>query len=473
MRKFNLFNNTLIYSAYNIGVRGMNYIIVPIIATVLSKDDFGRIGIILSVSTLFSFSMNFGIDNSINRFFHDDNIKPKAFLSTYLFVSLIITSVVSLLLIFGITITSYFYSFPISLVDLAFAFIFALTLVYIKTYERVLKADGHAQTLAIFGLKRTLLKSLLLVSIVFFIETNYIGYFYALITSSTIFFIYAVIMLLHKCKISFDRNIASKIYNYSRPLIPNRLVAFLVEPLHQFLTLSLDGLSNAGLLFIANSITKPINILCNAFIDSFTPWAYNQMKMKSDKQIIRKYAINIIITVSVLCFVISILIGDFVKILFKNEFENIGLILNFFVFYSLINLIKNVNLSLLLHNKKRTSLVQWPTYINLIVNALLGIYLISILGYMGSGIAMFVSRLISGSLTYYYASKHTDINIGWKYVIMLPLMLLSLSIFISLYIKSIYFKIFIILAIMLLWIKYFGGLIVLKRIFKKLNIFHS
>ena len=271
-------------------------------------------------------------------------------------------------------------------------------------------------------------------------------------------------MLLQKCNVSYNRNIALKINNYSIPLIPNRIAAFLVEPLHQFLTISLDGLSNTGLLFVANSITKPINILCNAFIDSFTPWAYNELKIKSDKHTIQGYAINIIITVLLLCFVIAILLGDLVQIIFNKEFENIGLILNFFVFYSLVNLIKNINLSLLLHNKKRTSLVQWPTYINLIINGILGSYLISHLGYVGSGVSVFFSRLISGTLTYYYASRYSQINVGLRYVIILPLVLLSVSIIISAFVKSFTIKLLIIFLIGMIWIKYYGGLIVLKKI---------
>lgn len=383
-----LLKNTLLISLGSLGSKLITFFLVPLYTYVLSKEAYGTVDLITTISIVIIPIITLNIQESVMRFTMDKNSNFNQIVSVGLitmFITLLF-GILSILILSSIDALSE-YSLLIGLYMVMYGFSQFL-LCFIRGQEK-LAEYSIINIIQVFFIAGINVVSLL------WLKLGVKGYLISYILS---YFITSIICsirinLLHYIfHFEVNKKLASEMIKYSVVLIPNSLMWWIMNSLDRIMVTTMIGLEENGLYAVSYKIPSIIITLTTIFNQA---WMFSAIKGKddSDKE---EYTNNIYTFFYSMLIIVSLFLILIMKPLMKiyvgNDFYNAWLYMPPLVigtfFLTLGTFISNEYTT----HKDSIGFLKsssFGAFINLILNFLF----IPMIGVMGAAIATCVSYL--------------------------------------------------------------------------------
>lgn len=327
MNSKNLFKGTVVYSLSNIVTKMGTLIFLPIITRLLTKEEFGIVGTLSPIATLFSVILGLGIYNAQMKKYIDlkDNDRE---LGSYLFSSILIIFLFhSIIFIFLFTpMSKRLFSYIIDLNVVKYNSLIMLTI--------AIAAVNSINTLAttLFRMKKMYVKvaigSLITVFTTYILTIIFIKYIkFGVFGNQLANFIAVVLLLIFYFKDYFGKMYVKFKIEYAKYSIRNGLPLIFIELTDQIINFSdrliiakFSSFAMAGSYTLAYTGGQVLSVITSSFINSWTPEFYEVMSVDKKNKKITESLENFISLISIICILGQLFAPEIIKLIFPISY---------------------------------------------------------------------------------------------------------------------------------------------------------
>ncbi len=403
-----LAGESVVYGLSGIISRFIGVFLIPIYTRVFVPADYGIISLITNSFTLLGILVILGMDNSLHRWYYEDEDEEdrKKSLNTFLWSCFVLAAAFTLLLavfhnFFAIWILGEPEAAQIVLVA---AFNLPLT-VFIVFTGNVLRIQRRAVYTSVFTLTTSLITILLNVLFVVVIRAGVIGIFYAQVITSIIAVVWTLV--LFRDKISpryFNWQRWKEMFFFSYPLIPGGIAFWVINLSGVLFIKSFSNTREVGLYQIGTAIASAMAMLTGAFQMAWGPFALSIYKQPDAKQV---YALALNVYLGVTSFIavlITLFSFEILTVLTTQNYLDAYLVAGILAFNYLvigIGYIAIIGTSIVKNNKAYgiASLVSAGLLI------VLNLILVPVYGKEGAAISTLASQIIIPIAIFWHGQK--------------------------------------------------------------------
>lgn len=392
------------YSSFGVLSSFIGFLTVPYLTRVLTPDDFGIVGLFLSVLLFLVPCLSLSseglvgikkVDLSIDKY----QVFVNQFISLVFTISLIVFCVCFLLVL---------------IIDKYTLFLLALPFVALlqglgRLHYIELVQDKKTTSFGLYTITHALILLGATYISISVLHMDWSGRVLAILVAEFILFIL-------RYKYTFDalrgyRFYLTKVFvievaKYGFPLFFLLIAAWLLNESDRFIVLKFLSLSDVGIYTASYSLGLAINILNNAMTNTVVPSIYNCLKSGCGRIKLRKINLFYSVFILIISLCASILFYYFGAIILGDEFEK-GVLVTCIVLvaFGFNGMYRMVGLPL--DYLKKTVLKTINFYIAAVINVSLSIFLIDIYGFLAPAIGTLVSFILLYFLTLHFSLKHT------------------------------------------------------------------
>ncbi len=423
--------NSVVYTVSNALVGGIGLLLIPVYTRFMSTEQYGTVGVVMSVSTIAGVFFTLGIDASIIRFYfrkgHSADYHRRLY-GTLLSVILVLGGGGLLLLLASARVTIVPFvgeveAFPcvyLGLITVASQPLFVML-------QRILKAQQCAIRYAVHNVARFLIQTGFVLAGVVWLGLGAAGILGASALTGALFWIYALVILVRRYGVCIDKGLLRECSAYSLPLVPNRFSAVASASLNHLLVNSLKSAADVGILHVATQFGSVLKLLVQSSHEAYLPWCFDQLEhhgLAGRARIIR-VSKQMLIGFSTVAFVASLFCREAISIIVAGRFVVAWQVFPLLAFAWVFHLVKNVWLVPLLYNKSATKYAPACTYTNLLLMVGLSVVLIPRYGFVGAGISTLSARLLSSLVMMHFSRLKEPLGYRLIDVYLWPLLLFA------------------------------------------------
>jgi O-antigen/teichoic acid export membrane protein len=261
-----LVQNSILFTIGNIGSKLITFVLVPLYTFYISKADFGKIDLIITVGSLILPVVSLSLYEGVLRFVIDQRNNSLSILKGALSIN-----VIAIAVLFG----GYFLLKITLGVDEHYIFMIALVSVQsiYSTLVQYTRGIGQTKLYTIMGILLTLFIVILNILFLVILKMSIVGYMLSYIIS----YIIIIILLLFKIdnfgKIFTekkpDNSLMKQLIFYSLPLIPNAILWWIISASSKLFLVRFHGLDINGLFAISNKIPSILTIFTFIFTQAW------------------------------------------------------------------------------------------------------------------------------------------------------------------------------------------------------------
>jgi O-antigen/teichoic acid export membrane protein len=428
-----LISNTIIYTTANVLQQGINFALIPIYAKYLTAQQYGIVGLITSFSMTLSILFSLSLESTVIRFYFKNNQDKSYHKQLYGSILMVVlaVSLISFLLIYSIR----DFLAPIFLKGIPTDPFVLLGLLYVSTtpvvtiFMHILRAQQKGFTYAFVSFSKFLMQFGLVILVLVALHKGPAEVLGVRVLTNVTFFIIALIFLISRYGLRYDRQQMKGAFKYSLPLIPNKLSGICANSLNILMVNAMKSTSEAGIFNMGMQIGSVPKLLIESLHNAYLPWCYEQLEdfgKKGRERIVRASRV-ILIGFSLLAFVLAFFITDLFKVITIGEFYKAHKIIPFVAFYSIFNMVKNIWLVPLLYYEKGTKYAPVATYANLGFEVALSLLLIPFFGIIGAAIALLAAKIIASFIMMFFSLKFENVGHNSFYIYGIPTLFFALS----------------------------------------------
>ena len=433
-----LSKDTLIYGSSTIIGRFLNFFLVPFYTHKFLPAEYGIVAILYSYIAILNVFFSIGLESGYMKFAStlETGTKKQNFSNPYILVFLNSLFLSALIFIFSSQLSEIFqieekYSYLIrySALILLFDTIILIPFAYLRLHN---KAKSFAGIKIVNILINVILNFILISYLNFGIEAVFISN----LISSVITFILLLPVLKQNFDLSFSRELVSELLRFSIPYIPAGIAANIVQIIDRPILKYLTDDKTVGIYQANYKLGIFMMLVVSMFEFAWRPFFLNNAKDPDAKNIFSKVLTLFVMLSSFFFLIISVFIGDIVKMDLPFGYNLIGKaywaglsIVPVVLFAYLLNGMY-VNFMAGIYIEKKTKYLPLITGLGAVSNIIANFILIPKLSYMGAAIATLISYLIMMLGIYYVSNKYYKVNYEYKKI---GLIFLSLALTTGLY----------------------------------------
>ncbi len=408
-----LAKNTLILTIGKISTQAVSFLLLPLYTAYLSKDDYGIVDLISTITTLLYPIVNMQIEQAVFRYMvvnRNDTEQTSKIISTGLCFSLFQIILFSLLFLIG----SPFMDSPYKWFLLANLCVGILN----SSFLQILRGLGDNTGYAITSFLVSFITIIFNIVLIVLLDLAAYGMLLGHIGGALLAFCYVVfrteIWIYFKTS-NFDKHILKELLSYSVPLIPNEISWWAIRASDRLVISTFVGLAANGIIAVANKFPSIIVLVYNIFGLAWTESVVLHLKEDDGEE----YFSNVVNQVIRLFFGGSLLLIAVMPIVFpimvNKEFIEAYNLLPLYVIGCLFNVIIGlISTVYIVHKKTReiakTSVIAAIICIvcDLILVQFIGVYASPIASIIGFG-SMMIQRIVD-------LRKYITITWDYKYL---------------------------------------------------------
>jgi O-antigen/teichoic acid export membrane protein len=423
---------------YGIGTavpRIVSFVLIPVIARNLTASEFGTWALLQSVSILSLSLISCGLDSALMRSYYDYNEKNlrKIVIGTTLILLLIILAVFNFAGNISLAYISFFlFNSPDFSIFIQVIIITTTIQLFNSIPFIVFRAKKKSKLFIAIQSSAAISKLFLMTYLLLVQKAGILGLVYAEMIIAICLFIVLFVLIRKDIVLRFSLREVRKLIKFGLPLVPARFSYAVIKTADRYILSSMGSLSMVGIYSVGIKITQVISFFLTKPIQLIFPaMAFSiDQKQFSTEYYIRTFTYYVYFGFY-LCLAISIFSKEILLIIGRPEY------------YSAINIIPLLSLSFLfsglqqnlqitLFIKRKTSWLPLVAGFGSILNIFLNLNLIGSMGFFGSAIALFTTRIAMAFAVYIIARRYRIINYEWKRIskIISTFLLLYLTIFI-------------------------------------------
>ena len=402
-----LFRTSGIYTITASINAGIPLLLLPVLTTKLSPEDYGIIAMFQLVTSLLYPIFGMNLESSIARkYFDEDNSDFPSYVGTSLVLVCLNTIVTGTLYFFLFQYISDITLIPFEWIKftLLVAICQFLSSVILTTYQVRIKPINYG----FFQIGQSTVNIILTLILVVVLEQSWKGRLNAQIYTGILSAIISLILLYRTNQLKINIKISDVKYalNFGLPLIPHVLGGLLFTAVDRFFLTNMVGLEQTGNYSVAYQLGAIISLGTLAFNNAFTPWLYGELNKNCEiiKLKIVKLTYIYFILISIFSIVIIYIFPLLVKLFVGERFTSIGVYSTFIIwgfvfqgmYYMVTNYIGYVNKT------------YWLAIVTISVGVLkipITYYLIKYFGSSGASISYCITFLVFFILTWLLSAK--------------------------------------------------------------------
>ncbi|MEN2400318.1 oligosaccharide flippase family protein [Flavobacterium sp. MC2016-06] len=390
----NLYKSFSLYTVASFIERGLAFFLLPIFTFYLTTKDFGILSLVTSI---FSFSLplvTLGIQGAISvAYFNGDKRNYPSYFTSSIVTPFIITIFLTLvILIFKTPIENY----------LEIPILWVLTIpifCFLSFFNSLLLIDYQIKNeptkYITYSLSNSCLNILISLLLVILFKLGYQGRLTGQYFSIIIFSIVGFYILYKKRELLVKKinwvNVKDSL-SYGLPLVPHILGAMVINMSDRMFIDYFCGKEELGIYNIGYVIGSAISILCAAFANAIIPFSYELFAIgtfEAKAKVVKVYWLFVLVMIVAGLSVwglTPLIFKYFIDAKFLGGIKYVPWIVLGYFFQGMYLLFANIIFYL-----KKTKILFYLSFVNIIINFSLNYFLIPVLGPMGAAYATCVS----------------------------------------------------------------------------------
>jgi O-antigen/teichoic acid export membrane protein len=273
-----LSKQTLIYGLGDAATRAAGLILLPIYTRILSPQDYGKLSMVLLVSTVCSMILEFGLRSAFFRFyFQSEEAAVRRRLTGTTLIFLLVSSVAILLplILLASRIDLPVFKEPTLLPLIQIALIGTFFDLGSVVPFAIFRAEQRATQYAVLSMARFFINTTLNIIAVVVLGWGVLGVIYASLLTSALFFLICFLLTLRSIEWAIDLNLLKQLLAFGLPLVPAYLGGWALTFSDRFYLERYTDLSQVGVYAIGYSIAGILNMLMGWFNTAWLPYAYS------------------------------------------------------------------------------------------------------------------------------------------------------------------------------------------------------
>jgi len=379
----------LVYIALNIVSKIFPFVFLPFVADSLGPEDYAAYGTVAAFSGLLAFFNSFSFDSGLNKFYEKSRYSEDSPLTTLLTVLYLLSFV---FLLAAPVLLTFFSDYNI--IEILYLTAAPLYGTWVSVWDRYLRITHELKTYVVTILLRNIILYGPLALLVFASQLNYGDYLLLITLQSFVVATLALAYFVRRYGVHFDSDGFPGIWAYCRPLIPNKALAFGIQPGLIFCVKMFYSVEVLAIYIFAQSLGNGLNVVTQALTNAINPLifrAYTENTIVADtRKILAPQT-----AYGILCVFCIEFCDKFVTWYAPDDFSGVRSILAYFILYSWVNFNKNILLTYTMVDEARVKYVPISTYLFITITFGLIFYFEGIYGVHFVVISMVVGRIFS------------------------------------------------------------------------------
>jgi len=245
-----LFKQSTIYSVGSASLQLANFLLVPLYARYLTPEEFGIQALFVILITILLFSIDLGIQSSINRIYYDydsDDERKKLIGNAFIFTNIFGVAVTLIFLFLARPITQLLID-DMSRIGIYYFVIWDIFfLTTFRLYLAFLRLKSQAVRFVVFSVAKLLSVLGLVIFFVAFRSEGLLGVFKGNFFSSLIMYLLILPFVLRSIKISINIKMMREMIQFGLPFIPANIFAFILTSSDRYIIKAYASLQEVGL----------------------------------------------------------------------------------------------------------------------------------------------------------------------------------------------------------------------------------
>lgn len=360
----------LIYIILNVVSKLFPFIFLPFVADSLGTKDYAEFGTLVAISGFLAFFNSLSFDSGLNKFYEISRLSDFRPLTTLLTVIYFLSIILIVVTPIGLSILGGYKPF-----EILFLTVMPLYATWISIWDRYLRITHELKTYVVAILLRNTLLYGPVAVLLFASKLGYQEYMFLVSAQAFVVAVWSIVFFVRRYGVSFDNKNYPDIWHYCKPLIPNKVIAYAIQPALIFCVKSLYSIEILAIFIFAQTLGNGLNIVTQAITNAINPLIFRghtQNTIESDTSKI----IGPQLAYGVLCIFCIQLCTTFVDWYAPPDFKGASPILAYFILYSWVNLNKNILLTYTMIEVSKVRYVPYSTYLFIVVTFSL-IYFVS------------------------------------------------------------------------------------------------
>ena len=374
----------------------------------LTPEEYGKLSIFLIFIALYRPFIGMSLQTNISKnFFRVSKTEISLYIGNILAILLF-----SSIFYFGMTFvaTHYFneiFSIPAYLF-LLIPFISMMTMVN-ELNTTILRNEQKAVLFGLFEIGNSVIKMSLTLLLLIYFAFNWQSQVYAMLISSSIFFIIGLRYIYMKGYLTFkvDKEKIKKILAVSLPLVPHALGGVIIAVSDRLFIEKMVGLDAVGIYTVGYMFGMVIMLFSDAFIKAWSPWFYKyltQLTHTKKRQIVQ-YTYYYIFGIFVLSFFVSWIGNLILPYIVDEQYYGAGQYIFWVSLGYAIFGVYQIFFPYLVH-LNRTSFLAFSTMVAASLNLIFNYFFIKSFGAIGAAYATVLAFTVSAILVFIYQYRH-------------------------------------------------------------------
>jgi O-antigen/teichoic acid export membrane protein len=465
-----LAKNTLVFFIGSFTSKILVFLLLPLYTTVLSTAEYAITDLMSTSANLLYMVLTLMISEAVLRF----SIEKKYDKSEVLYIGIIFIIVSSFLVGTGILFAS-----RMKFIELFNGYWLQFFLLYFfysmnQLLAGFMRGIEKITLIAITGVIGTIVTVVTNILLLVVFQWGINGYITSMILANVaiclVYIVFGKVYEYVNIK-SFNSKLMIEMTKYSSPIVITEVAWWLNTAADRYMVTWLLGPTETGLLSVAHRLPSVLTIFTSIFMQAWKLSAIKEYESESSQRFFSEMlnlynALLIVAGATVIVFVKPIS-----ALIFRGDFASAWYLVPPFILAFVINGISAFLGTFFIANKN-TKILMNSTLVGATVNIVLAYILIKQIGTIGAGIATTVSYLSISIIRTIQVKKQMKLHIEFKRIIPSYLLLILLTAFISMGIKSMPLVIFIVILLFILNLKHIiqitkAGAIIINQWWRK------
>jgi O-antigen/teichoic acid export membrane protein len=423
---------SLTYALANVGIKALNFCLVPLYTRFLSPADYGIVSLAETIAAGLAVVLSLGLDAGVGRFYFQykgDSAKLSRYVSSCLRFSAIWTVLaVGLFLLLGPRLQGWWAPhfsvpfYPYIAMAIATAALLQIIQYRLSLYQVRERPRAYGLlTLAVF-----LATAAGVVVLVVFAHWGAFGMLLGKLWGAAIAAIAAIYLLRNWLGSGLEWKFVRETLPFSLPLVPHNLMALCLVVADRFILQHYRGLNEVGLYSLAYTLGMAMFLVSLSLGQAWQPIYFDTARGKGARPLLGKLTSTMALLLTAIA-IFGVQIGPYFTRLLDARYLPIGRLIPWIIGGYLLHAFFGL-FQLALLESKRTKFIVAASAAAFGLNLALNLWWIPRLGMYGAAYATFVAYGAEAILTYYYAQRVFFLQYDWRRIFaILALFALSLG----------------------------------------------
>lgn len=400
-----LINNSMLFMVANMGIKLIQFVMVPLYTYTLTKGEYGTVDILTTTVSMLTPIVSLSIFDAVFRFLMDQT-QDKSIVFTSGLTITGIGSVVCLALIPIFKLFKIPYGTYISLL--------VIFSIFISLLQNFAKSINKILIFTLSGVIYSVIVASLNVFLLLFLHQGIKGY----IDSMIVAYIVTVLFLAIGSKSwkylsKFDLKKTRELLKYSVPLIPNAFSWWFTNDANRYFILLFAGATGNGLYAVANKVPSLLNTFFGIFSQAWQLSAVEEYE-DAEKDVFYSKILNFItfisfFGISMLLVILRPAMHLFASYSFYESWKLVPFLLVAAMYSNIAAFLGTVFIA-----AKKTNLIFITTVVGMIVNLIFNVILIPVFGVNGAGIGSSFGFALVVCIRFFQARRFVHFKIDKK-----------------------------------------------------------